>query len=220
MRHGDGSAYTSVTGLLCPQRALGGREQFTSGYVANDAALSTLARELAGMAVFSDALNHASMIAGIRNGGGAKRIWKNNDLADLETKLSALDPGAPKIIAFESVYSMDGGMAPIGAICDLAEEYGALTYLDEVHAVGLYGPRWTAAVTQPEDPQNKRRDFRNFFQSVGYALEGFRAALKHVPAERLVVAPDCGMKYLTREAAFGKLKALAEGAAMVRKEIA
>ncbi len=114
---------------------------FTSAYVANDTTLATLQKLLPGSVVLSDEKNHASMIAGIRNGGGAKRIWKNNDLADLEAKLSALDPGAPKIIAFESVYSMDGSMAPIGAICDLAEEYGALTYLDEVHAVGLYGPR-------------------------------------------------------------------------------
>jgi 5-aminolevulinate synthase len=114
---------------------------FTSAYVANDTTLATLQKLLPGSVVLSDEKNHASMIAGIRNGGGAKRIWKNNDLADLEAKLSALDPGAPKIIAFESVYSMDGSMAPIGAICDLAEEYGALTYLDEVHAVGLYGAR-------------------------------------------------------------------------------
>jgi len=114
---------------------------FTSAYVANDTTLATLQKLLPGAVVLSDEKNHASMIAGIRNGGGAKRIWKNNDLADLKAKLSTLDRGVPKIIAFESVYSMDGSMAPIGAICDLAEEYGALTYLDEVHAVGLYGPR-------------------------------------------------------------------------------
>ena len=96
---------------------------------------------LPGLVIFSDAKNHASMIAGIRNGGGEKQIWRNNDLADLEAKLRAADPAAPKVIAFESVYSMDGSMAPIGAICDLARKYGALTYLDEVHAVGLYGPR-------------------------------------------------------------------------------
>jgi len=114
---------------------------FTSAYVANDTTLATLQKLLPGSVILSDEKNHASMIAGIRNGGGAKRIWRNNDLADLEAKLRALDRGVPKIIAFESVYSMDGSMAPIGAICDLAEEYGALTYLDEVHAVGLYGPR-------------------------------------------------------------------------------
>jgi 5-aminolevulinate synthase len=114
---------------------------FTSAYVANDTTLATLQRLLPGSVILSDEKNHASMIAGIRNGGGAKRIWRNNDLADLEAKLRDLDRRVPKIIAFESVYSMDGSMAPIGAICDLAEEYGALTYLDEVHAVGLYGPR-------------------------------------------------------------------------------
>ena len=114
---------------------------FTSAYVANDTTLATLQKLLPGCVVLSDEKNHASMIAGIRNGGGPKRIWRNNDLADLEAKLRELDPGRPKIVAFESVYSMDGSMAPIGAICDLAQEYGALTYLDEVHAVGLYGPR-------------------------------------------------------------------------------
>jgi 5-aminolevulinate synthase len=114
---------------------------FTSAYVANDTTLATLQRLLPGSIVFSDEKNHASMIAGIRNGGGEKRIWRNNDLADLEAKLAASEAERPKVIAFESVYSMDGAVAPIGAICDLARAYGALTYLDEVHAVGLYGPR-------------------------------------------------------------------------------
>ncbi|MBX9590796.1 MAG: 5-aminolevulinate synthase [Hyphomonadaceae bacterium] len=114
---------------------------FTSAYVANDTTLATLRKLLPGLIIFSDAKNHASMIAGIRNGGGEKVIWRNNDLADLEAKLKQVERASPKVIAFESVYSMDGLMAPIGAICDLAEKYGALTYLDEVHAVGLYGPR-------------------------------------------------------------------------------
>ncbi len=114
---------------------------FTSAYVANDTTLATLQKLLPGCIVFSDEKNHASMIAGIRNGGGEKRIWRNNDLVDLEAKLKSVPLDRPKVIAFESVYSMDGRMAPIGAICDLAEKYGALTYLDEVHAVGLYGPR-------------------------------------------------------------------------------
>ncbi len=114
---------------------------FTSAYVANDTTLATLQKLLPGCVIFSDAQNHASMIAGIRNGGGEKRIWRNNDLADLEAKLRQCGRDTPKIIAFESVYSMDGQMSPIGAICDLAQQYGALTYLDEVHAVGLYGPR-------------------------------------------------------------------------------
>jgi 5-aminolevulinate synthase len=114
---------------------------FTSAFVANEAALSTLARLLPGVIIFSDEKNHASMIAGIRHGGGPKRIWRHNDLANLEAQLAAAGRDTPKIIAFESVYSMDGTIAPIGAICDLARKYGALTYLDEVHAVGLYGPR-------------------------------------------------------------------------------
>ena len=114
---------------------------FTSAYVANDTTLATLAKLLPGLVIFSDAKNHASMIAGIRNGGGPKLIFKNNDLADLEAKLAALPRETPKIIAFESVYSMDGLISPIGAICDLARNYNALTYLDEVHAVGMYGPR-------------------------------------------------------------------------------
>jgi 5-aminolevulinate synthase len=114
---------------------------FTSAYVANEATLSTLVRLLPGAVILSDEKNHASMIAGIRHGGGEKRIWRHNDLADLEAKLKEFDRDRPKIIAFESVYSMDGHIAPIGAICDLAARYGALTYLDEVHAVGLYGPR-------------------------------------------------------------------------------
>lgn len=114
---------------------------FTSAYVANDATLSTLLKLVPGAVVFSDEKNHASMIEGIRHGGSEKSIFRHNDLADLEAKLKKCPKGMPKIIAFESVYSMDGHIAPIGAICDLAEKYGALTYLDEVHAVGLYGPR-------------------------------------------------------------------------------
>jgi len=113
----------------------------TSGYVANWAALGTLASRLPNALVLSDADNHASMIEGIRHSRAPKAIWKHNDVEDLAKKLADADPDAAKIVAFESVYSMDGDIAPIAEICDVADQYGAMTYLDEVHAVGLYGPR-------------------------------------------------------------------------------
>jgi len=112
---------------------------FTSGYISNEATLSALARLLPGCIVFSDALNHASMIEGIRHSGAEKRIFKHNDPADLERLLGTVDPALPKLVAFESVYSMDGDIAPIAELCAVAERHEALTYLDEVHAVGLYG---------------------------------------------------------------------------------
>jgi 5-aminolevulinate synthase len=114
---------------------------FTSGFVANEGALATLAKVLPGLIVFSDALNHASMIAGIRNGGCERHVFHHNDLQHLESLLAATDPCAPKLIAFESVYSMDGDVSDIAGAIALAKKYGALTYLDEVHAVGLYGAR-------------------------------------------------------------------------------
>lgn len=123
---------------------LHGKEQallFTSAYIANDATLSTLPKLFPGLIIYSDSLNHASMIEGIRRNGGAKRVFRHNDVAHLRELLEADDPGAPKLVAFESVYSMDGDFGRVEELCELAEEFGALTYLDEVHAVGMYGPR-------------------------------------------------------------------------------
>jgi 5-aminolevulinate synthase len=114
---------------------------FTSGYVSNWAALGTLASKIPNCIVLSDAGNHASMIEGIRHSKAERHIFAHNDPEDLDRKLSALDPRAPKLVAFESVYSMDGDISPIAELCDVAEAHGAMTYLDEVHAVGLYGPR-------------------------------------------------------------------------------
>jgi 5-aminolevulinate synthase len=114
---------------------------FNSGYMSNWATLSTLASRIPGCVVLSDESNHASMIEGIRHSRAAREVFAHNNPADLDRKLRALDPAAPKLVAFESVYSMDGDIAPIGELCDVAEAHGAMTYLDEVHAVGLYGPR-------------------------------------------------------------------------------
>jgi len=126
---------------LADLHAKDGALVFTSGYVSNWAALGTLGARLPDCVILSDSLNHASMIEGMRHSRAAKMIWRHNDVEDLRRKLASLDPATPKVVAFESVYSMDGDIAPIREICDVADEFGALTYLDEVHAVGLYGPR-------------------------------------------------------------------------------
>jgi 5-aminolevulinate synthase len=138
---GNTHYHTELEAELADLHGKDGALLFTSGYVSNEAALSTLGKLLPGCVIFSDELNHASMIAGIKSSGCAKRVFRHNDLEHLEELLAAEDSDAPKLIAFESVYSMDGDIAPIDAICDLADKYHALTYLDEVHAVGMYGAR-------------------------------------------------------------------------------
>ncbi|WP_127902768.1 5-aminolevulinate synthase [Solirhodobacter olei] len=158
---------------------------FSSAYIANDATLSTLRTIFPGLIIYSDALNHASMIEGIRRGGsGAKRIFRHNDVAHLRELLAADDPAAPKLIAFESIYSMDGDFGPIEEICDLAEEFGALTYLDEVHAVGMYGPRGGGVAER--DGQMHRLDIINGTLGKAFGVFGgyIAASAKMVDAIR------------------------------------
>jgi len=143
---------------------------FSSAYIANDATLSTLRTIFPGLIIYSDALNHASMIEGVRRGGGPKRIFRHNDVAHLRELIAADDPALPKLIAFESVYSMDGDFGPIKEICDLAEEFGALTYIDEVHAVGMYGPR--GAGVAERDGQMHRIDIINATLAKAYGVFG------------------------------------------------
>lgn len=143
---------------------------FTSAYIANDATLSTLPKLFPGLIIYSDALNHASMIEGVRRNGGAKRIFRHNDVGHLRELLAADDPEAPKLIAFESIYSMDGDFGPIEAICDLADEFGALTYIDEVHAVGMYGPR--GAGVAERDGLMDRIDIINGTLAKAYGVMG------------------------------------------------
>lgn len=143
---------------------------FTSAYIANDATLSTLPKLFPGLIIYSDALNHASMIEGVRRNGGAKRIFRHNDLEHLRELLAADDPDAPKVIAFESIYSMDGDFGPIKEICDLADEFGALTYIDEVHAVGMYGPH--GAGVAERDGLMDRLDIINGTLAKAYGVMG------------------------------------------------
>lgn len=143
---------------------------FTSAYIANDATLSTLPKLFPGLIIYSDALNHASMIEGVRRNGGAKRIFRHNDLDHLRELLAADDPAVPKVIAFESIYSMDGDFAPIAGICNLADEFGALTYIDEVHAVGMYGP--SGAGVAERDGLMGRIDIINGTLAKAYGVMG------------------------------------------------
>ncbi len=143
---------------------------FTSAYIANDATLSTLPKLFPGLIIYSDELNHASMIEGVRRNGGAKRIFRHNDVAHLRALMAADDPAAPKLIAFESIYSMDGDFGPISEICDLADEFGALTYIDEVHAVGMYGPR--GAGVAERDGLMHRLDIINGTLAKAYGVMG------------------------------------------------
>jgi 5-aminolevulinate synthase len=143
---------------------------FTSAYVANDSTIATLAKLLPGLVIFSDEKNHASLIEGIRHGGGPKEIWRHNNVKDLESKLSKYSRETPKLIVFESVYSMDGHIAPIAEICDLAKIHNALTYLDEVHGVGLYGARG-GGVAEREEAMN-RLDIINGTLAKGFGVMG------------------------------------------------
>lgn len=153
---------------------------FTSGFVSNQAAISTIARLMPNCVIFSDQLNHASMIQGVRQSGVEKKIFRHNDLEHLRELLASVDRKRPKLIAFESVYSMDGDIAPIAAICDLAEEFGALTYIDEVHAVGLYGPRGGGIAEQ--DGLMERIDIIE-----GTLAKGFGVMGGYIAANRAVI---------------------------------
>ncbi len=152
---------------------------FSSGYVANEGALGVLGKLMPGCVIFSDAMNHASMIHGIRSSGAEKQIFRHNDVEHLESLLQAVDIKRPKIIVFESVYSMDGDIGPIEQIADLAEKYNAMTYLDEVHAVGIYGPRG-GGVAEEQNVLDRIDIIEGTFGKAYGAMGGFITGKKDV----------------------------------------
>src|ERR1700681_860708 len=168
---------------------------FTSGYVSNQTGISTIARLIPDCLILSDELNHNSMIEGVRASGLEKRIWRHNDVADLERLLAATARERPKLIVFESLYSMDGDVAPIGRICDLAERYHAMTYCDEVHAVGMYGPRSAGVAARDDARQGVRLPRRIHYGNRKFDRRGTivcsRVHLHHRPAATNLRGSDC-----------------------------
>jgi 5-aminolevulinate synthase len=176
---GNTHYHTELEAELAGLHGKDGALLFTSGYVSNEAALSTLGKLLPGCIIFSDELNHASMIAGIKSSGCEKRVFRHNDLEHLEELLIEAGEGAPKLIAFESVYSMDADIAPIAAICELADKYNALTYLDEVHAVGMYG-ECGGGISEREGVANRITIIEGTLGKAYGVMGGFIAAEKTI----------------------------------------